>query len=212
MQWVDLKNWNRNRHFDMFKDMAMPHYNFCADVNVAKTLVFCKSHNISGFVFIIHQITRAANSIENFRYRIRENNVCMHETVHPSFTVLGDDELYYHCTTRYKRHFSDFEALTTKQMHISKSQKVLLDSAGRDDVMYMSCVPWIKFTSASHAMDDSPNDSIPRFYWGKYEKQGDKVMMPFSVQVHHGLVDGLHVGRMFELFQQFLDEPESALL
>lgn len=211
MQWIDLSSWKRKRHYDMFKNMDAPHYHFCADVEVGKALAFCQSHKISSFVFIVHQITRAVNAIENFRYRIRDDRVCLHRRIHPSFTVMSDDELYYHCTVDYQRDINSFDALANKQIAISKTQKVLLDSVGRDDLIYMSCIPWIKFTSASHAMHYSPVDSVPRFYWGKYQTQGDKVVMPFAVQAHHALVDGLHVGKLFELFQQYLNEPESAI-
>jgi len=32
--------------------------------------------------------------------------------------------------------------------------------------------------------------------------------MPLSVQVHHALADGIHVGRYFNLVQEYLDEPD----
>lgn len=31
---------------------------------------------------------------------------------------------------------------------------------------------------------------------GKYYTQGDKVLMPLAIQVHHAVCDGFHVGRM----------------
>jgi chloramphenicol O-acetyltransferase type A len=31
--------------------------------------------------------------------------------------------------------------------------------------------------------------------------------MPLSVQVHHALMDGIHVGRYYEKFQAYLDHP-----
>lgn len=30
---------------------------------------------------------------------------------------------------------------------------------------------------------------------GKYYTQGDKVLMPLAIQVHHAVCDGFHVGR-----------------
>jgi chloramphenicol O-acetyltransferase type A len=35
--------------------------------------------------------------------------------------------------------------------------------------------------------------------------------MPLSVQGHHALMDGLHVGRYYEQVQAYLDEPELML-
>lgn len=39
---------------------------------------------------------------------------------------------------------------------------------------------------------------------GKYYTQGDKVLMPLAIQVHHAVCDGFHVGRMLNELQQFL--------
>ncbi len=35
--------------------------------------------------------------------------------------------------------------------------------------------------------------------------------MPVSVEVHHALMDGLHVGRYFERFAAYCDAPEQVL-
>ena len=53
-----------------------------------------------------------------------------------------------------------------------------------------------------------PVDSIPRVSWGKYFEDNGKIKMPISVQVHHAMMDGLHVGRYFEMIQDILDTPE----
>jgi chloramphenicol O-acetyltransferase type A len=37
------------------------------------------------------------------------------------------------------------------------------------------------------------------------------MMMPVSVEVHHALMDGLHVGRYFERLEGYLSDPRSAL-
>jgi chloramphenicol O-acetyltransferase len=36
--------------------------------------------------------------------------------------------------------------------------------------------------------------------------------MPVSIEVHHALVDGVHVGRFFERFQHHLDDVAATLL
>ncbi len=38
-----------------------------------------------------------------------------------------------------------------------------------------------------------PADSNPRFVWGKYQAEGDRVIMPVTVLCHHGLVDGRQI-------------------
>jgi chloramphenicol O-acetyltransferase type A len=41
--------------------------------------------------------------------------------------------------------------------------------------------------------------------FGKIFDDGPRRMMPFSVEVHHALVDGVHVGKFFNLFQEKLN-------
>ena len=48
------------------------------------------------------------------------------------------------------------------------------DEEGRDDFLFLSAIPWISFTSFSHAMHYTPADSVPRITWGKSFKEGAK--------------------------------------
>ncbi len=50
------------------------------------------------------------------------------------------------------------------------------------------------------------NFFAPVFTMGKYYTQGDKVLMPLAIQVHHAVCDGFHVGRMLNELQQYCDE------
>jgi chloramphenicol O-acetyltransferase len=56
-----------------------------------------------------------------------------------------------------------------------------------------------------------PVDSIPRFAWGRFTRQGERMEMALGVQAHHGFVDGLHAGVFYEHVQEYLDEPQSIL-
>ena len=82
---------------------------------------------------------------------------------------------------------------------------------GKDEVeiLYMSCIPWIHYTHFVRTVEHGGKDNIPRISWGKYlrDKEG-KMTMPFSVQVHHALMDGYHVGMYFEKMEAWLDSIE----
>lgn len=41
---------------------------------------------------------------------------------------------------------------------------------------------------------------------GKYFIRNQKVILPFSVQVHHSFVDGVHIGKLANALQNYLDE------
>ena len=75
----------------------------------------------------------------------------------------------------------------------------------------MTPIPWVSFTAFMHPLQLNPADSFPRFAWGKFFKEGKRVKMPISVQGHHALMDGLHVGRYYDIIQSYVDDPAALL-
>ena len=75
----------------------------------------------------------------------------------------------------------------------------------RDDLIHYSVIPWVAFTSFAHARRWGTDDAVPKIVFGKHREVGDRRLMPVSVEVHHALVDGLHVGRFYEALQRRLD-------
>jgi chloramphenicol O-acetyltransferase type A len=71
----------------------------------------------------------------------------------------------------------------------------------------MTAIPWVSFTSFLHPLNLRPPDSIPRFAWGKFFEDGDRLKMPLGVQGHHALMDGIHVGKFYAEVQDYLDHP-----
>jgi chloramphenicol O-acetyltransferase type A len=70
-------------------------------------------------------------------------------------------------------------------------------------------LPWVSFTSFSHARNWRQQDSIPRIAFGKFIEENDRILLPISVEVHHALVDGLHVGRFLMRLEELLSKPEA---
>jgi chloramphenicol O-acetyltransferase type A len=40
-------------------------------------------------------------------------------------------------------------------------------------------------------------------------RENERTLLPFSVEVHHALMDGLHVGRYVKRLEEALAEPET---
>ena len=92
-----------------------------------------------------------------------------------------------------------------------KSNPSLEDQPGRDDYLFLSAIPWVSFTSIQHAMHFHPHDSVPRISWGKFFEQNGKILMPVSIQAHHALVDGRHMGAYFETLQIHLNSIQDEI-
>ncbi len=67
--------------------------------------------------------------------------------------------------------------------------------------LILFCFSIIMLNLLTHAQKQSEHDSIPRIVMGKYKAIHNEIAMPVSVEVHHAIVDGLHVGQYFEKLQ-----------
>lgn len=211
-KYIDLSNPHRKKHFDFFKNMDQPHFNICANVEISGFLHFIKANKYPFTPTMVYFLSRVANEIPEFRWRIRGEKILEHSTVHPSFTAYTEvADVFSFCTVDYFENFPNFLENTLKVMEEMLKNPSLEDEEHRDDYLFMSSIPWISFTSFSHAMHYTPTDSVPRITWGKSFKDGPKNLMPLSVQAHHAVVDGRHTGKYFELFQVYMNNPSIIL-
>ena len=211
MRQINLNTWPRREHFQVFRSFDIPHFNMCANVDLTAFYTFVKQSDISFNMAIVYILTRAANAIPEFRYRIRGENVIEHEIVHPSSTIMGKGDVFSFCTMEYREKFQDFAARNAEKVaRVRKRPRLLEEDQKRDDLLFMTAIPWVTFTSFMHPLV-FPVDSVPRFAWGKFFEEGESLKMPLSVQGHHAVMDGLHMGRYFEVVQEYLQQPEGLL-
>ncbi|MEM7342688.1 MAG: chloramphenicol acetyltransferase [Chloroflexota bacterium] len=208
MHYINQEGWARQEHFNFFKKFGYPHFSLCANVDVTEFYPIAKRYEISFTVAIVYIITKAANAIPEFRHRIRGEAVIEHERVHPGFTILVDDETFTFCQLDYTEKFSLFAKNAAEKIAYVKANPTLDSDKGRDDLLFMTAIPWISFTSVMHPLDLYPADSIPRFAWGKFFNEGDRLKMPLNAQGHHALMDGLHFGKFYKTVQDYLDQPD----
>ncbi|MCM1990756.1 chloramphenicol acetyltransferase [Oceanirhabdus seepicola] len=211
MRLVDIENWKRKSHYNYFKQLDYPHFNVCGNLDITKFYKYIKEKEQPFFISMLYAATKTANSIKEFRYRIRKNEVVEHENVSPSFTVMSEDEVFGFCAVKFMDEFNIFKANTSKEIEKTKNNILLDDKAGRDDLIFFTSIPWVSFTSVTHPMHMSPVDSIPRIAWGKYFEENGRIKLPLSVQVHHALIDGVHVGKYFNALQEMIDQPSTFL-
>lgn len=203
MKKIDIFQWKRKEHFQFFHRMDYPQYNICFNLDITEVLAAIKSKALPFNYSMIYLSTLSVNQVEEFKYRIREGQVVLHETIHPSFTDMTEGSDYFKLiVVEMKSTLRDFiDAATVK----SKNQAVyfpLDELLGRDDFIYYTSIPWISFTHLSHTITLNKDDAVPRISWGRYYADGQKILLPYSVQVHHAFVDGIHIGKFKEKLEE----------
>lgn len=212
-EYLEIESWSRRQHFEFFKDFDNPFFNICADTDVTSLLALVRAQQGLSFSIAYHFLSmKAANEVESFRYRLRGERVLIHERIHAGTTLLLANESFTFVYFDYTDDFEEFHTRAKESIAIALAGKSRLDERENDDdLIHHSVIPWVSFNSISHARNWGRLDSIPKIAFGKYRADGNRMKMPISVEVHHALVDGLHVGRYFERVESYFSDPRAAL-
>ncbi|HEY9500333.1 MAG TPA: CatA-like O-acetyltransferase [Pyrinomonadaceae bacterium] len=207
--FLELATWPRRQLYDFFIDYSQPYFNVCARLDVTKLLALVRQRKIKFSVAIHYFGLRIANEIEPFRYRLKDGGVFVYDVIDGGTTVLLPNDTFSYAYFGYHRDFQRFTDEMGEAVDQVRNGTGELKPTMRDDVIYHTTLPWISFTSFSHARTSGRGESIPRFVFGKFVEEQGRLMMPFSVEVHHALMDGIDVGRYLNNFEQALSDPEA---
>lgn len=204
-QKLNLETWNRKEHFLFFKQMEEPFFGVTITVDCTKAYEKAKEMGVSFFTYYLHKTLVAVNSIEPFRYRIIDNEVYIFDRIDVSSTLLREDKTFGFSQIEYSKDLNQFAENTKKEIERIQSTTGLFTREYSENLIHFSALPWINFTSFSHARSFTWPDSCPKISFGKMIDENGKKTMSMSIHVHHGLMDGFHVGEFVELFQNIMD-------
>ncbi|GEM01217.1 chloramphenicol O-acetyltransferase type A [Halolactibacillus halophilus] len=206
MEYIDFDKWDRKEHYKFFEHIDYPQFNICLNLDVTNFKKFVATNNLSFYYSMIYASTYVMNQIEDFRYKIREGKIILHSSLQPSFTDMeAGERLFKIVTLPLSENMKAFSNIAKKT---SRSQKQYFpeNKVDQDQLIYFSSIPWITFTSISNEIVMDKEDSIPRISFGKYFVQDDKILLPYSIQVNHMLLDGVHVSEFINKLQTLLNE------
>jgi len=200
---VDQSKWKRKAHFDFFIDFEEPFFGITSEIDCTKAYANAKEMGTSFFLYYLHKSLLAIHESDAFRLRIEEKEVFLYDNIKASATIGRDNGTFGFSYIKFSNSFEEFERLAKGEIKHVKDSDAINPSSSLD-VIHYSSVPWIKFTSLTHARKFSRPDSIPKITFGKIIEEKDKKTMPVSIFGHHALMDGFHVAEHLDLFQKHL--------
>ena len=205
-QKLNINEWVRKDQFNFFKQFEEPFFGVCVTVDCTIAYDIAKAMNVSFFLYYLHKSLAAANKIEAFKYRIDGDDIIVYDKVNASPTINRPDGTFGFSYMDYEESFEEFAKEAQQQIEKVQNTPGLIPAISGENVIHYSSIPWINFTSLSHARSFSFNDSIPKISFGKMTNENGKRTMPFSIHVHHALMDGYDVAKFIDLFQGLMDE------
>lgn len=207
---LDLQTYARRRLYEAFRNRTVPVFSITTSIEITRLRHVTTSRGLRFFACVAFLIAKAANEVPEFRHRIVDDAPVEFDSVHPSLTVLLQNDTFGFADATYSGSFAaDYQALlqAIAQAKVAPNQ----DTTGqREPRIFLTNLPWFRFSSIEHPYE-AGYASIPIISTGRFYADADRVLLPVGVQVHHALVDGLHVGRFVQRLSDYCQDPEQLL-
>jgi chloramphenicol O-acetyltransferase type B len=201
---IDEKNWKRALHCQIFRNSIEPGFCVTFELDITNFLKKVKEKKVSFTMSLIYAVSKCANDIEEFRYRFVDGKVVLFDRIDTAFTYLNEEtELFKVVNVEMKDTLEEYVIEATQT---AINQREYFTGPLGNDVFQFSPLPWISYTHISHTNSGKKDNATPLFDWGKYFEKDGKIMISFSVQAHHSFVDGIHIGKLADLLQNYLNE------
>lgn len=203
---IDETIWKRALHCNIFRNSIEPSYCITFELDITNFISKIKQKGYSFTFSMIFLTTKCANEIEEFRYRFLDGKIVLYDKINTAFTYLNKEtELFKVVNVCIQNTLEEYLSIASKT---AEDQKAYFTGPLRNDIFQFSPMPWISYTHISHTNSGKKDNATPIFNWGKYFERNGKIILPFSVHVHHSFVDGIHVGKLADSLQNALNNFE----
>ena len=194
---VDMDKYPRKAHFDYFNSMVYPYVGVTVNVDITSWMKKIREEGYPFFLSFLYEVVNSANSVTQFRQRIKDNGIIEFDKCSASFTVGLEDESYAYCAVDCDMPFDEYLSYAKKREESARLAPSIEEGEDAASHFFISCVPWLSYTAIVQPIPTLA-DSNPRITWGKYFYDGDRLMIPVTVLCHHALVDGIHIAKFYE--------------
>ncbi len=193
----------RRDRFALFDAMDGAAVNLCFPLELPDFRPWCKEQGLAPFHVLLYAVLRSTLKIENFRYRLLDGEVFRIDSLRPSFTVINQHQDLNFALFEWSDDLREFVArgiaareAASNMTELNGAYRALSPRDAKEQV-FITCIPWLAFTSIQHPSASLAHPDIPSLAWGKFrDAPGGRLELPFSIQAHHGFVDGFHVHQL----------------
>lgn len=207
---IDPKNVARYSYYQYFSSFENPCYGFDVEMDITDIYELSKYRKESIFINLLYLITISLNRIDEMRIRVVNNKLVLHELINPSYMVMTDLGIAETCGHKMTYDYEEFYKLAEEQIEAHRHANSVIakfNASPSLDDFYISCLPWLNFSSMIHPIPthDKGSMSVPRICWGKFYHRHGKTYMMLNITVSHALIDGKQLSDAFNLIQDSFD-------
>ena len=209
---VDIDTWERRDNYNFFRGFVNSWYSITTEIDCTEASAIARASGRSFFLYYLYAVVRSANEVPELRYRTDKNGqVIFHDKVDIISPIAVPGKTFY--TVRIPYH-EDFERFYAEAYSLITNipedgdpygAEKVLGAQGVYDVVHLSAVPKMYFTSTTYTLAEAGNGcSYPLMTSGKAVSREGRLVFPLSIYVNHAFVDGSHLSLFFQKIEEHL--------
>jgi chloramphenicol O-acetyltransferase type A len=201
-----MASYPRRRLFECFRDHQMSVFSISTSIDINGYGEAVEARALRFYTTLCCLISRALNSSSCFRHRIVDAVLTQYPKVHPSINVALEDGSFSFADGFCRGVFRDDYAGMRAAFERARRRPNQDLRGGLDDRFFLTHLPWLSFSGIQHPCTPA-YASTPLISTGRSFLQEGVERLPIAVQVHHALVDGVHVLQMLDRLSHLCRHP-----
>jgi chloramphenicol O-acetyltransferase type A len=203
---IDLDTYARRQWYEHFCQFEIPVTYRTIQIDVTALKSYCKHKNLKFSLTLGFILTRANNHVREFRHRIVNDTLVEYDRIIPVFTVMLPNNVFAIAKGVYTDNFADdYNANLSSNERVAKGLTTTPPSEHLGQI-FITTNPWTTQT-AVQAPFSRRLASMPVYCVGRMYDDAGRIKVGLGLQVHHGLVDGYHIGHVLDIVQRHLEDP-----
>lgn len=203
MKEIPYWEWYRYEHAEYMKRPVLPFIQAQCTLDVSPFRAYAKARGISFYLGLVWLAAKTMEAREDFRWRLRGDKVVLIDSPTPLFTDrMEGTELYKVVDAGPVG--NDMAEYAARARAVADAQTFFFpppEVEARDDIVRFSSLATATFTQLTQPLDTNKDYFVPTVAWSRYWTEGDRTLLPLSIQSNHRLADGLHIAIFFNDLQ-----------
>jgi len=167
--------------YNIFSTRSYPYLGITSPINIDYLVNFSKETHISFYALMSYIVMKTIQEIDEFKYVLDKDKIYKYDKINMSFTVLNEDlELRFSPMVTYDNDMLIFLKRFLNAKSIAEKNRNE-NTNSENNIVYITCTPWMRVTSLIQPMDEQKKDSIPRIGENIFlPLKGTKLIYPFK--------------------------------
>lgn len=209
---INIDTWHRSDCFNHFYHNAKCTYSITVNIDITNLYNYMKSNNLRFYPTFTWIVSKTINNYEEFKMAFdNEGRLGFYDEIGPNYSVLNDKiKIMNNLYTSYNSSFFNFYENMVSDLN-SYKENDNFTTQFQNNFFIVSCIPWFSYSSFNVNNEGNSSFLFPMVTWGKFYKEGNKIIMPLTIQVHHAVADGYHCSLFFSDIKEICLNPEKYL-